>query len=345
MLEKMSQNCTFIYNIELDSIWGAISILSNERSHNICAEIYGVQAIEYWHHKYAYLYEMFSQLEKSYKVNLMDFLLDIPLDNFSISQYKEYLLSLAPETFIWRMLNLDMCNTADIEVLRNSLTSDAAIEEVYHWISDSCPSLLVLSAFIRQCDRFIQDFFSLAEEMVSVKLENAINQRQNELNEMYHTISDGLNEMDPNSMTEQLMGKKVHNQGPFTKFIFCPSYFLPYKVCRFFHIQGESKRQILFLALHPTHHNRKDIIKALKAIADPTRYQILTVLSQEGPMRGMDIARKVSVATYTISHHMEQMKECGLITEEPVKNSKYYGLSKQNVEALLDEIAKEFELK
>ena len=58
-------------------------------------------------------------------------------------------------------------------------------------------------------------------------------------------------------------------------------------------------------------------------------------------MRGLDIARRVSIATSTVSHHMEQMKECGLVTEEPVKNSKYYGLSKQSAKTLLDEIAKD----
>ena len=82
----------------------------------------------------------------------------------------------------------------------------------------------------------------------------------------------------------------------------------------------------------------------MKAIADPTRYQILTILAQEGPMRGLDIAKRVSIATSTVSHHMEQMKESGLITEEPVKNAKYYGLSKQRAKELLDEIAKDLEI-
>ena len=98
------------------------------------------------------------------------------------------------------------------------------------------------------------------------------------------------------------------------------------------------------MTLRQISRDREDKVKALKAIADPTRYQILSILAQEGPMRGMDIAKKVSVATSTISHHMEQMKDCGLVTEEPVKNSKYYGLSKQSVKALIDEIARDFEI-
>ena len=116
------------------------------------------------------------------------------------------------------------------------------------------------------------------------------------------------------------------------------------RACRFFDVDGEHKRQILFLTLRQINLDREEKVKALKALADPTRYQILMLLAKEGPMRGMDIAKIAAVAASTISHHMEQMKECGLITEEPVKNSKYYSLSKQSAKALLDEIAIDFEL-
>ena len=144
--------------------------------------------------------------------------------------------------------------------------------------------------------------------------------------------------------TQEMMGKTFRNRGPYSEFIFLPSYLLPMKACRFFDVDSDNKRQILFLTLREISRDREDKVRALKAIADPTRYQILTILAQEGPMRGMDIAKKVSVATSTISHHMEQMRDCGLVTEEPVKNAKYYGLSKQSVKALLDEIASDFEI-
>ena len=60
--------------------------------------------------------------------------------------------------------------------------------------------------------------------------------------------------------------------------------------------------------------------------------------------RHFQSVKRVSIATSTVSHHMEQMKESGLITEEPVKNSKFYGLSKQRAKELLDEIAKDLEI-
>lgn len=87
--------------------------------------------------------------------------------------------------------------------------------------------------------------------------------------------------------------------------------------------------------------NQEDVPRALKAMADGTRYQILTLLAAEGPMRGMDIAKKVSVASSTVSHHMDQLKESGLITEEQVKNSKYYGLNRNNAKALVSSLQKD----
>ena len=59
-------------------------------------------------------------------------------------------------------------------------------------------------------------------------------------------------------------------------------------------------------------------------------------------MRGFEISKALSIATSTVSHHMDQLKESGLITEEPVKNAKYYGLNKQTAKELISKITNDF---
>ena len=278
-------------------------------------------------------------------MNMMDYLLDLPLDGLTFEKFRDHILALRAEDFIWRQLDLGyFCKDANVDTLRKAFTDDAALDEAYGWVSENCESFLAFSAFVRQSKRFRTEFFALAAEMQTPALDAALQKQEQKVERSYQTIREGTKGGDLLALSQELMGKTFRNRGPYTEFIFALSYLLPMKACRFFDVEGNSKRQILFLTLRQMSRDREDKVKALKAIADPTRYQILMILAQEGPMRGMDIAKKVSVATSTISHHMEQMKDCGLVTEEPVKNSKYYGLSKQSAKALLDEIAKDFEI-
>lgn len=343
--ERLRNDCVFAFIPELEPVWGAISLLSGETVHTLCTEIYGTEQIVAWKRKYNFLFEIYAVITKHFNVNMLDYLLEMPLENISLDSLQNAVLSESSVDFVWRQMSLDyFCKEANKETLEKAMTDDAALDEAYGWIADHCESFLAFSAFVRQSRRFISEFFSLAKDMQTPELEAALEKQTSKIEGMYQLVCQGAKTDDLLLFSQEMMGKTFRNRGPYSEFIFLPSYMIPLKACRFFDVEGDHKRQILFLTLRQISRDREDKVKALKAIADPTRYQILTILAQEGPMRGMDIAKKVSVATSTISHHMEQMKDCGLVTEEPVKNAKYYGLSKQSVKALLDEIASDFEI-
>lgn len=343
-LEVLRNNCVFAYIPELETVWGAISLLTGESAHTLCTQVYGQEQIRTWKRKYNFLFETFQILEKIPAMCMMDFILDMQLDGFTLEGFRDALLALPPEDFVWRQLDLERSPKADRKVLQKALTEDEALDEVYSWISDGCSSFLAFSAICRQSKRFITEFFALAEEMRTDRLKKVLQEQEPKMQRMYKMVCEGAQGGDLLEFSQKIMGKTFHNRGPYAQFVFIPSYLIPAKACRYFDIEGENKRQILFLTLRQTDRSREDTIRTLKAIADPTRYQILTLLAREGPLRGLEIAKKVSVATSTVSHHMEQMKESGLITEEPVKNSKYYGLSKNAAKALLEDIAKDFQI-
>ena len=343
--ERLRDNCVFAFVPELEPVWGAISLLSGETVHTLCTEIYGTEQIVAWKRKYNFLFEIYAVITKHFNVNMLDYLLEMPLENISLDSLQKTVLAESAVDFVWRQLSLDyFCKDANKDTLEKAMTDDAALDEAYGWIADHCGSFLAFSAFVRQSRRLITEFFSLASEINTPELSAALEKQASKVERMYQSVCQGAKADDLLLFSQEMMGKTFRNRGPYSEFIFLPSYLLPMKACRFFDVDSDNKRQILFLTLREISRDREDKVRALKAIADPTRYQILTVLAQEGPMRGMDIAKKVSVATSTISHHMEQMRDCGLVTEEPVKNAKYYGLSKQSAKALLDEIAKDFEI-
>jgi len=76
-----------------------------------------------------------------------------------------------------------------------------------------------------------------------------------------------------------------------------------------------------------------------KTLGDPTRIRILALLAN-GPLHGQALAGKLGVTPPTVSHHMEKLRELGLIYERRDKNTIYFHLHanrlKQDVTAILD---------
>lgn len=343
-LEKLGQNSVFVFLPEFEPVWAALSLLTGEKIHRLCTEIYGAETITLLRRRYNFLFESFQAVEKTNALNLPDFLLDLPLENVSLEGYRDYLLHLPPEEFLWRYLDLDFCPEADMDTLRRALTEDGALDAVYGWHQEGQGSFLAFSAFIRQSRRFITDFFALAMELRTPALERALSSVAARAERLLEAVRSGVDALGPLACAEEQMGKTFRNRGPYAEFYFIPSWLMPARAVRYFHVKGKHKRQILFLTLRDMGRSREDKVKALKALSDSTRYQIVTLLARQGPMRGLDIAREVSLAASTVSHHMEQLKDCGLVTEEQVKNAKYYGLSRNGAAQLLEELKNDFQI-
>ena len=336
-------NCIFFWNPGLEAVWGAISLLGGQRGHSLCTEIYGEEQIALWQRQYRFLFETFQAIRGHADMNMLDLLLDMDLSTLSRQAYADAVLATPAAEFLWRILSPDFyCPEADVEVLRRAVNGDDdALDTAYGWVAEQCGSFLSFSALLRQFPRFVRDFFALCDEMDDRRLEAALERYAGRVDTLARELTDA-GDPDPLVLSERLMGKRFRNRGPYDTFCFAPSLLMPVSACRFFHIQGGDMRQILFLTLRKTRREQEDTVRALKAMADPTRYQILTLLASEGPMRGMDISRHMGIAASTVSHHMEQMKP--LITEEPVKNAKFYGLSAVAARELLEDIAEDLRI-
>jgi len=69
-------------------------------------------------------------------------------------------------------------------------------------------------------------------------------------------------------------------------------------------------------AVRPLPQSRERQLAAmLKALADPTRLQILRVVSaQSGPVCACDIVDRFDLSQPTISHHLKVLRDAGLLT-------------------------------
>ena len=71
-----------------------------------------------------------------------------------------------------------------------------------------------------------------------------------------------------------------------------------------------------------------------KALSDPIRREILTLLRDKKLSAG-EIAEKFDTSWATISYHLAQLKNAGLITESKYKNYIYYELNTSVVEEMI----------
>lgn len=81
------------------------------------------------------------------------------------------------------------------------------------------------------------------------------------------------------------------------------------------------------------------IVAVHKALADPMRIRILTLLAQ-GPLHGQALAGKLGVTPPTITHHTAKLREVGMIGERRDKNTIYFYLKEKDfrsgITAVLD---------
>lgn len=345
LIEKIDEKTTFAYSPHLDAIFSVFNLLGGGKAGKLCADIYGEEQIAVWKKKYPFLLETSAALRNIYPFGIMDFILDMEMDGLDLSCFHDFLKGLKTEDFLWRMLDLEFTENAGKKTLAKALTDDSALDEVYGWVQDRCSSFLPFTALIRQSRRYIDEFFALALELLDAYPQDVQEKQEAAAFARKEEIISNVRKLGAFDYSQKIMGKTFRNRGPYDRFVFIPSYTMFGKSCRFFNVKEEYKSQVLFMSLRNEEHNQEDLVKALKAMGDTTRYQILMLLAKEGTLRGMDIAKQVSIATSTVSHHMEQLKEAGLVTEEQVKNSKYYGLNYNSAASLINELKKNLAIK
>lgn len=60
----------------------------------------------------------------------------------------------------------------------------------------------------------------------------------------------------------------------------------------------------------------QDLARLLKAVADPARLQLLSLIRSAGERCACDLTDPVGLSQPTVSHHLKVLTEAGLITRE-----------------------------
>ena len=85
----------------------------------------------------------------------------------------------------------------------------------------------------------------------------------------------------------------------------------------------------------------KQAVKIYKALGEPTRFQIAMLLADSANLCCGDIGSKLgSVPVSTLSHHLKQLSDCGILDSDKDGTYIYYRLNREVAERFAPELLK-----
>lgn len=172
-----------------------------------------------------------------------------------------------------------------------------------------------------ETDDFNERYFSLKSDYLS------------QINDLNHHLL----KSNPLDTAQKLLGKKFARVFDFKEYFFIPSYFISPHNIRIF---NQKAQMVVFDMRSDKEEKREEgerLSSSLRIISDKTRLEILRLLLSKSNY-GKTIASRIGLTTATISHHLEQLKSINLVTEERIKNYKYFKANEEEIDKLLEGI-------
>lgn len=179
-------------------------------------------------------------------------------------------------------------------------------------------------------------------EMVG-SLEDILKKRFAIIEHKYEELREKLKDMD---VFEQKELSSVKNQPIFSDIKECEVYLnINFSSAVSLSVTGEEKnlKAIVFIGLLPLllkdytsdlHEKKDDIQKRLSTLSDPTRFNVLYLLSQE-KVFGKEISERLDISKGTVSYHLNALVEEGLVQMEIIGKKVYYSLNKKGFEEVI----------
>ena len=81
-----------------------------------------------------------------------------------------------------------------------------------------------------------------------------------------------------------------------------------------------------------------NVDKAFKALADVNRISIVKLVAGQGRMCAQDILKELPITQPTLSHHMKELVNCGLIKSEKEGRWCYYTIDTEAADVFKDAV-------
>lgn len=332
MLEQLDKQVYFIYKKDIEYLLAAMELLTPYGRNSRIHEVYDADFVEQKKAENPLLFELFANMSKEYATGIMECILDIDTPNFSLEMYFDFLRNLPKEEMLSGFLQEPM------EVIQKALRCEQEQISFYQSHREQFTNYFAVEILFSRTEWLIDTYEKFVIELRTKKAEQYLDGYESVVLNWKTRIEEGVKKEGPLHCSEIIMGKTFHNRGPYQNFYFMPAVFLPMKCCRWF-----EKDQIqIFDAMYPDEKEDIPMSEALKMLSDKTRYKILILLKERNSMSGIEIAECMKLATSTVSHHMTQLKNSGLVHEEPSGTTKYYSINVRGMKNCIETLEKTF---
>lgn len=327
MLDKISEQAFFIYDRDLEYILGAQELLKPLNRNKTVAEVLEEPESD----KYLVLKEVYQGFGEEIWGGILEPMEEMVEQGVSLALYEDYLKHMEKKKFLSKFLQLPQ------EEIQQALESSANLMKFYQNHQERFSNYLSVERLFERTEWFLDEFFSYVRELKTEKTEKFLQEKEEIVYQWKEEVVKELKREEPLAYSEKLMEKSFYRRGPYEKYFFMPSFFIPVSCCRWF-----GKNQILIFDAIRVHERGYEVPQQLKMLSDNARFRILKLLKENGHLSGIEIAEKMNLATSTVSHHMTQMKNCGLVHEEPVKNTKYFSLNEVSIKNCIQVLQETF---
>lgn len=89
----------------------------------------------------------------------------------------------------------------------------------------------------------------------------------------------------------------------------------------------------------------RDVVRALKALADPTRFRMIQEIAAAGELSCGQVAERFDVSQPTISHHMKILLDAGLLVQRAEGKHHFTSVDKKLLARLVATLPKRLNAK
>lgn len=332
MLEKLHSNAYFVYEKDIEYILASMELLTGYGVNPKIKEVYEEAFIEQQKNEYPLLFELYDHIGKNYSIEMLEFLMAFDMEEFSLEMYFDYIKTLSKAEFLSRFLQ------KPLDVIEKTLSSEEEQLFFYQKNKEELQSYFAVEILFQKTEWLIDAYYKFVCALRTEKAEKYLDKHEVEIQRWKVKLAEGLATEEPLLYSEGIMGKTFYNRGPYEKFFFMPSIFMPLMCVRWF----EKNQVLIFDAVRFGQKDNTMISDALKMMSDKTRYKILVLLKEKKSLNGIEIAEYMNLATSTVSHHMSQLRNSGLVHEEPAGNTKYYSLNTHCIKNCIETLEKTF---
>ncbi len=86
---------------------------------------------------------------------------------------------------------------------------------------------------------------------------------------------------------------------------------------------------------HMTQESVREAVRVFKALADPTRYQVICLLVAQGEMSRGQLGERFDLSAPTMSHHCKVLENAGLVVSRKEGVHSFYRLNSERLSQFL----------